>query len=90
MQRIDAISDERACVIASSIRMRMMAQTFRFAIASQQTNSAGLQIADLVARPIGTHLLRPEQTNRAWDRILERMPKSPSGSERGWGLKVSP
>ncbi|MBF4606451.1 DUF3800 domain-containing protein [Curtobacterium sp. VKM Ac-1393] len=76
--------------IMATTRMRGMAETFRFRIASKQTNSAGLQIADLVARPIGTHLLKPDQPNRAWDRILERMPKSPSGSEKGWGLKVYP
>jgi len=76
--------------IMATTKMRGMAETFRFAIASKQTNSAGLQIADLVARPIGIHLLRPDQPNHAWDRILERMPKSPNGSERGWGLKVYP
>ncbi|TDW42492.1 uncharacterized protein DUF3800 [Curtobacterium sp. PhB42] len=76
--------------IMSTTKMRGMAETFRFKIASKQTNSAGLQIADLVARPIGTTLLKPEQPNRAWDRILERMPKSPSGSVKGWGLKVYP
>lgn len=76
--------------IMTTTKMRGMAETFRFKIASKQTNSAGLQIADLVARPIGTHLLKPDQSNRAWDRILERMPKSPSGSVKGWGLKVYP
>ncbi|OII18177.1 3-deoxy-D-manno-octulosonic acid transferase [Curtobacterium sp. MCBA15_016] len=76
--------------ILSTTKMRGMAETFRFAIASKQANSTGLQIADLVARPIGTHLLHPEQRNRAWDRILNRMPKSPAGSELGWGLKVYP
>ena len=76
--------------IMATTRMRGMAETFRFTIASKQANSAGLQIADLVARPIGTHLLRPDQPNRARERILERMPKSPYGSERGWGLKVYP
>ncbi len=61
-----------------------------FRIASKQSNSTGLQLADLVARPIGTHILRPEQPNRAWDRIVCRMPRDPSGSVKGWGLKVYP
>lgn len=76
--------------IIASTRMRGMADTFRFRIASKQANSTGLQLADLVARPIGTHILRPEQSNRAWGRIACRMPKDPSGSVRGWGLKVYP
>ncbi|MDT0210290.1 DUF3800 domain-containing protein [Curtobacterium sp. BRD11] len=71
-------------------KMRGMPETFRFCIAHKQANSTGLQLADLVARPIGTHLLHPDRTNRAWERILQRMPKSPSGSVAGWGLKVYP
>ncbi|MDP0492027.1 MAG: DUF3800 domain-containing protein [Verrucomicrobiota bacterium JB023] len=35
--------------------------------ASKKCNSTGLQIADLVARPIGLHALKPEQVNRAYD-----------------------
>jgi len=33
----------------------------------------GLQFADLIARPIGIHVLRPEQQNRAWDIIKEKI-----------------
>jgi hypothetical protein len=76
--------------IMDSTRMRGMAETFRFRIASKQANSTGLQLADLVARPIGTHLLKPEQSNRAWDLIEPRMPKSPQGGVHGYGLKVYP
>ncbi len=39
--------------------------------ASKQVNSAGLQRSDLVARPIGVHVLRPQQTNRAFE-VLRR------------------
>jgi len=35
--------------------------------ASKKANSTGLQFADLVARPIGLHKLRPSQINRAYD-----------------------
>ena len=34
--------------------------------------SSGLQLADLVARPIGLHTLRPEQNNRAFDILREK------------------
>ena len=33
--------------------------------------SSGLQLADLVARPIGLNLLKPEQPNRAFN-ILKK------------------
>lgn len=76
--------------IMSTTRMRGMSGSFRFRIASKQANSTGLQIADMVARPIGTHLLKPDQPNRAWEAILSRMPRSPKGRVEGWGLKIYP
>jgi hypothetical protein len=59
-------------------------------IASKQTNSSGLQLADLVARPIGRKLLMPEQPNRAYDILARKFDKSPKGEVNGWGLKVYP
>ena len=40
---------------------------FQIVFVSKQSNSCGLQLADLVARPVGRKLLRPDQDNRAWD-----------------------
>ena len=40
---------------------------FRIVAADKRTNSTGMQIADLVARPLGLHILRPNQPNRAFD-----------------------
>lgn len=63
--------------------------------ASKKVNSTGLQIADLVARPIGNHVLRPEQTNRAFD-VLKYKFYCAGGRENagekyeGYGLKVFP
>lgn len=34
---------------------------------SKKSNSSGLQLTDLAARPFALHYLRPEQTNRAFD-----------------------
>ena len=39
---------------------------FEIIFADKQVNSSGLQLADLVARPVGLHVLRPEQANRAF------------------------
>lgn len=52
--------------------------------------STGLQIADLVARPIGLHVLRPGQVNRAWDTIEPKLRRSAAGKIDGFGLKCFP
>ena len=41
--------------------------------ASKATNSIGLQLADLTARPIALHYLRPEQENRAFKIISPKL-----------------
>ena len=63
---------------------------FEIVFADKKTNSAGLQLADLTARPIGRHVLDPTQPNRAWDIIEPKLRRSPAGVVRGWGLKVFP
>jgi hypothetical protein len=64
---------------------------FRFEpiFAHKQNNSAGLQFADLVARPIGRHVMKPEQNNRSFD-ILNKKLYRVLGDYREWGLKVFP
>ncbi|MBF0168555.1 MAG: DUF3800 domain-containing protein [Alphaproteobacteria bacterium] len=63
---------------------------FEIIFADKKTNSAGLQIADLTARPIGRHVMNPEQANRAWGIIEPKLHRSSSGKVHGWGLKVFP
>lgn len=58
--------------------------------ADKKINSSGLQIADLTARPIGLHVLRPGQPNRAFEVIEPKLRKNPEGKASGWGLKVFP
>ena len=53
-------------------------------------NVPGLQIADLMARPIGRNIIDPAQRNRAFDVIETKLDRSPGGEVRGWGLKVFP
>lgn len=67
-------------------------QSFPFSamIANKQINSCGLQLADLVARPIGLKILRPDQPNRAYDIIEPKIHRNPAGEIRGWGLKIYP
>jgi hypothetical protein len=48
-----------------------------------------LQIADLIARPIGRSVLDPEQSNRAYDVIEPKLYRY-RGRMAGAGLKIFP
>ena len=63
---------------------------FDMVMVPKASNSAGLQLADLMARPIALNHLRPEQRNRAFEIIEPKLRRSPSGKVEGWGLKVLP
>jgi hypothetical protein len=76
--------------IMDNTKMRGMPQTLDFLCVSKQTNSSGLQVADLVARPIGVHDLRPRQPNHAWDVIDPKLVRSKDKKLFGYGLKLYP
>lgn len=46
---------------------------FEIVIADKKTNSEELKFADLVARPVGISILRPNQTNRAFQMIKKKL-----------------
>lgn len=45
---------------------------FSVIFADKKSNSSGLQLADLVARPIGLSVVRPNQPNQAFDLLKEK------------------
>ena len=59
----------RICDGANDKRRRF---PFEIVFADKRANSTGLQIADLVARPIGLHVIKPAQPNRAFDVITKK------------------
>jgi len=63
---------------------------FQIVMADKKVNSIGLQLADMVARPIGLHILRPAQENRAYNVLEPKLYRGPSGSAAGYGLKCFP
>jgi hypothetical protein len=63
---------------------------FEMVMANKQSNSAGLQLADLIARPIGIKILRPEQDNRAFEIIKKKFHRNQSRGYNGVGLKIYP
>lgn len=74
----------RVCGGANRRRERL---PFDIVFADKKSNSAGLQLADLVARPVGRKILDPEQANRAYDILEKKFRRSPAGKIEGWGLK---
>jgi hypothetical protein len=63
---------------------------FDLVMIPKSANSAGLQLADLVARPLGINVLRPSQCNRAYNILSKKLRRSPTGKTEGWGLKIFP
>ena len=63
---------------------------FDLVMIPKTANSCGLQLADLIARPIGIKNLRPMQSNRSYEIIEKKFRRSPDGAIKGWGLKVFP
>ena len=68
---------------------------FEVVFSDKKVMSSGLQLADLVARPIGLALLKPEQENRAFE-VLKKKFYCDGGREQvgvgyeGVGMKVYP
>jgi hypothetical protein len=58
-------------------------------VADKKTNCCGLQLADLVARPIGRKMLNTSQSNRAFDLVRKKF-YGAGGRIQGLGLKVFP
>jgi hypothetical protein len=63
---------------------------FQLRMTSKLSNSAGLQLTDLMARPVAMHHLRPDQPNRAFEIIKKKLESGPDGEIEGWGLKRLP
>lgn len=61
------ICDNTPTSVTSATDFREITYPIRFI--DKKANSTGLQISDLVARPIGLKVLRPNQKNRAFDAI---------------------
>ena len=63
---------------------------FELVFADKKSNSSGLQYADLIARPVGLNILKPEQQNRAFEMLKPKFYRQKTGSIHGWGLKCFP
>ena len=55
---------------------------FEIQFTDKRANSAGLQIADLIAHPIGRHYINPDQKNRSYEILEEKFHRYPGTTER--------
>jgi len=68
---------------------------FDIKFVNKKANSAGLQLADLIARPVGRHILKPDQTNRAFEALKPKFfceggRKNAGAGFVDWGLVCFP
>lgn len=76
--------------ILGNTNIQGLAESVEYFCVSKKSNSAGLQLADMVARPIGLKVLRPNQPNRALEHIEPKIRRSSKGDINGYGLKIYP
>lgn len=63
---------------------------FEVVFVDKKQNLAGLQLVDLVCHPIGRHLLKPQQQNRAYEVVEKKFRRGPTGQLEGFGLETFP
>lgn len=76
--------------IVSTTQIDGIRDMFEFHCVSKKANLPGLQLADLVARPIGNHYLFPAQKSRSWDILQPKLRTSRFGDVLGYGIKIFP
>ncbi|MDN5869414.1 MAG: DUF3800 domain-containing protein [Nitrococcus sp.] len=77
----------RICDGANAVGERL---PFEVVFVDKKQNLPGLQLADLVCHPIGRHLLKTQQVNRAYDIIEKKFRRNREGKIEGYGLKFFP
>lgn len=78
----------RICDGFNSRKLKLVGFEIKFI--DKKANSAGMQLADLTARPIGLRVIRPEQKNRAFEIIAEKLVSHRRDIQPIRGLKVFP
>lgn len=78
---------QRACAGENEHRAPL---PFELVVTDKRANSSGLQLADLIARPVGLRVLRPDQPNRAFEVIQTKIMRDPATDHHGWGFRCFP
>lgn len=89
-QQDDALRQELWSMSARWHTQGRTSPSFQASFDDKKNNTVGVQVADLTARPVGVHILRPQQVNRAWDVFQPKLYCDPQGNTEGWGLITIP
>lgn len=76
-------------IVAGNNDLRLPFDGFEIHFSDKRTNSTGMQIADLTARPIGLSVFRPKQPNRAFELIRGKLYRSKKYSRPSRGIFVA-
>ncbi len=60
-------------IVSGNNSQRRDLSSFEIVFVDKKANSAGMQLADLIARPIGMQIIRPRQSNRAFQIIAKKL-----------------
>jgi hypothetical protein len=75
-------------IVAGENDLRKPFLGFDIHFSDKRTNSTGMQIADLTARPIALSVLRPKQANRAFEIISRKIYRDRKFSQPSRGIYV--
>lgn len=75
-------------IVGGENDLRIPFPGFYIHFSDKRTNSTGMQIADLTARPIGLKVIRPSQPNRAFDTIAPKIFSCPKFGKPDRGIFV--
>jgi hypothetical protein len=89
-EEFDRICSGNSTLSPNSHLSPQIFSTMRLYFHKKEENIVGIQLADLIARPIGISYLRPNQQNRAYRIILRKFRTGPAGGIGGYGLKIFP
>lgn len=73
-------------IVAGSNNLKQPFHEFHIHFSDKKTNSTGMQVADLTARPIALKAFRPEQVNRAYEIISKKIYKTKRFSDPKLGI----
>lgn len=76
--------------IVSSSNLNGINEMFDFYCADKKANLAGLQFADLIARPIGNKYLHKDSHDRSYEILRSKLRHDGFGRAEGYGIKIYP
>jgi len=86
----DELELEFRRLIDSGTAFMAINANFKIHIADKKTNSTGLQIADLIAHPIGRHCLNKNQDNQAFRVVEDKLLRNENKDYNGLGIRYFP